>query len=323
MPFPKNPITNEEILAAVRDCAEKLGRAPLTAELRQMTANAVHRELINRRFGSYTRALQLCGLVRHDPGRRYSKMELFLAWATTARRLNKLPTKCEVGAETQVSGSAYRRKFGKWSLVGNGMANFMQEQKLEEEWPDVAEMIRKAAAASRLQAVQVIPAKIEPPEMQTVDQQCGQTAADATGRGAELPAEPVKGLIVSPAQGLVGLQSTAAPRERPVYGEPINHPCMANAPTNEDGVLGLFVAMARDLGFIVKRIQRPFPDIEALRKMKDGRWKLTLAELEYESLSFVTHGHDPNGCDLIICWIHNWKECPLEVIELRRLFGIG
>ena len=23
------------------------------------------------------------------------------------------------------------------------------------------------------------------------------------------------------------------------------------------------------------------------------------------------------GCDLIVCWIHDWKDCPLEVRELK------
>jgi len=25
------------------------------------------------------------------------------------------------------------------------------------------------------------------------------------------------------------------------------------------------------------------------------------------------------GCDLIVCWVHNWPECPVEVIELSTL----
>jgi len=29
--------------------------------------------------------------------------------------------------------------------------------------------------------------------------------------------------------------------------------------------------------------------------------------------------HDPAACDLIVCWEHNWPECPLEVIELRSV----
>jgi hypothetical protein len=31
--------------------------------------------------------------------------------------------------------------------------------------------------------------------------------------------------------------------------------------------------------------------------------------------------HDPKGCDLIVCWEHNWPECPLEVLELRAIVG--
>jgi hypothetical protein len=28
--------------------------------------------------------------------------------------------------------------------------------------------------------------------------------------------------------------------------------------------------------------------------------------------------HKASECDLIICWKHNWKECPLEVVELSK-----
>ena len=30
------------------------------------------------------------------------------------------------------------------------------------------------------------------------------------------------------------------------------------------------------------------------------------------------HGHDPAGCDVLVCWRHNWPECPpeLEVLAL-------
>jgi hypothetical protein len=41
-------------------------------------------------------------------------------------------------------------------------------------------------------------------------------------------------------------------------------------------------------------------------------------EIEHESRNFLRHGHDPKGCDLIVCWEHNWEECPLEVVELRK-----
>jgi hypothetical protein len=33
------------------------------------------------------------------------------------------------------------------------------------------------------------------------------------------------------------------------------------------------------------------------------------------------HMHEASKCDLIICWRHNWAECPLEVLELRKFAG--
>jgi hypothetical protein len=35
----------------------------------------------------------------------------------------------------------------------------------------------------------------------------------------------------------------------------------------------------------------------------------------------LKHAHDVEKCDMIVCWIHNWPECPLEVVELRGLIG--
>jgi len=33
-------------------------------------------------------------------------------------------------------------------------------------------------------------------------------------------------------------------------------------------------------------------------------------------VSDAIHGHNAGECDVIVCWRHNWKECPLRVIEL-------
>ncbi len=27
------------------------------------------------------------------------------------------------------------------------------------------------------------------------------------------------------------------------------------------------------------------------------------------------------SCDVIVCWEHNWVDCPLEVVELRGKIG--
>jgi hypothetical protein len=58
-----------------------------------------------------------------------------------------------------------------------------------------------------------------------------------------------------------------------------------------------------------------------LREIEPGRWQRLRIELEFESSRFLVHGHDPNECDVIVCWKHNWAECPanIEVIELSSI----
>jgi len=44
-------------------------------------------------------------------------------------------------------------------------------------------------------------------------------------------------------------------------------------------------------------------------------------EFEFESRNFRDHGHPLTGCDVIVCWRHNWPDCPahIEVLELSSL----
>jgi hypothetical protein len=88
-------------------------------------------------------------------------------------------------------------------------------------------------------------------------------------------------------------------------------------------VVYLFGAMARELGFMVTHIQTGFPDCEAVRRVEEDRWQRVRIEFEYESRNFLKHLHRTSDCDLIVCWIHNWPACPLEVVELRSVVRGG
>jgi hypothetical protein len=35
------------------------------------------------------------------------------------------------------------------------------------------------------------------------------------------------------------------------------------------------------------------------------------------SSEFRRHRHDANRCDLVVCWKHDWPECPVKVLELE------
>jgi hypothetical protein len=108
-----------------------------------------------------------------------------------------------------------------------------------------------------------------------------------------------------------------------VYGAPIEFQGLRNAPTNEQGVVYLFGLVSSQLGLSVEAIQPAYPDCEARRCIdpRQNRWQSVRIEFEFYSSNFRDHGHDPAGCDLIICWEHDWPDCPLEVIELRSVIA--
>lgn len=105
------------------------------------------------------------------------------------------------------------------------------------------------------------------------------------------------------------------------YGAPIDFRGLRHAPINEQGVVFLFGMVCHDLGLQVEAVQSGFPDCVAKRAIdhRGDRWQQVRIEFEYRSSNFVEHGHDPNGCDVIVCWLDDWPDCPLQVIELRTV----
>jgi hypothetical protein len=126
-----------------------------------------------------------------------------------------------------------------------------------------------------------------------------------------------------PARTLVRRNLTPGRRvtaNQPVYGRPmLAVGPLVYAPTNEAGVMVLFGAVAREQGFAITRVQQAFPDCEAMREIEPEKWQPEKIEFEFESRNFLAHLHPVDGCNMIVCWRHNWPECPLEVLELSTM----
>jgi len=107
------------------------------------------------------------------------------------------------------------------------------------------------------------------------------------------------------------------------YGSFLNFRGLQHAPINEQGVIFLFGMVCLELGFIVEAVQSGFPDCEAKRRIdsKKDHWERVRIEFEYRSSNFREHGHNPTKCDLIVCWEHDWKDCPIEVVELKKVLS--
>jgi hypothetical protein len=110
---------------------------------------------------------------------------------------------------------------------------------------------------------------------------------------------------------------------RSIVGDPINFRGFVYGPVNEMGVVALFAMLSEEMGFIVEEVRAEFPDCIARRRVDRG-WERVAIEFEYKSRSFQQHGHDPDACDLIVCWEHDWETCPVPVLALKEyLAGVN
>lgn len=103
------------------------------------------------------------------------------------------------------------------------------------------------------------------------------------------------------------------------YGEPMEFRGLRHAPINEQGVVFLFGMICRELGFNIEAVQQGFPDCEGkyLYDQKKNLWAKARIEFEYKAKTFIEHGHNLDHCDFIVCWINNWQDCPINIIELK------
>jgi len=107
-------------------------------------------------------------------------------------------------------------------------------------------------------------------------------------------------------------------KSKDIVGEPIYFGEFVYAPLNEAGVILLFSKIMGELGIYYEASPSTFPDMIARRKTKEGLERI-FVEFEYKSSHFLQHKHDAKNCDVIVCWEHDWKDCPLEVIELKEV----
>lgn len=103
-------------------------------------------------------------------------------------------------------------------------------------------------------------------------------------------------------------------------GDLLRFRALDHAPVSELGVVFLFGQVAEELGFVLETVRKDFPDALGRRRI-GGQWHRVRIEFEQRSSHFERHAHDPRACDLIVCWEHDWLQCPLEVLELKAVIA--
>ncbi len=268
-------VTKEQIIAAIRECVQRLGRAPYFRELQHATKPAhLSRRMIRKYFRSYTAAMREAGNDERLSG-AIGPARLLEDWAEVARAVGGLPSQAEYESRGQFCVRTYYVTFKKWSRVPDAFVKYVKSNGLEEKWREVL--------------------------------------AIAKGMSG-------KGMTRGRRQSEIYFRRQETRKKHGfLYGAPVTRYGMAHEPVNEAGVLFLFGLLSPRLRLVVSHVQTEFPDCEVIQEVSPGLWQRKLAEVELRSRNFLLHKHDPKGCDMIVCWEHNWPECPVEVVELKKV----
>ena len=103
--------SDEQILAELRACAERLGRSPTMREFAADSGTNVHPQTVIEHFGSWNRAKRAAGLV---PRRFLTREELLELLRRLGQELGRVPTAKDIDAHkgSMPSKSLYWHTFG-------------------------------------------------------------------------------------------------------------------------------------------------------------------------------------------------------------------
>jgi hypothetical protein len=267
-----------------------------------------------------------------------SRDEIISAIQKCAQDLGHVPSRSELLENTELSIFKLQKNFGSYvnaleacGLERHGCGYKIEMSALFMDWARVTRKLNKIpsmldygahgkyttkALVRHYGGWQRVPAGLlsYAREMNLEDE--WQDVMDIAERALKVALSPER----TSAQAKNLLYGRRAAADRPVYGPPMmTAGPLVYAPTNEAGVMVLFGAVAREQGFAITRVQQAFPDCEVMREVEPDKWQPQKLEFEYESKNFLLHLHPVDGCDGIICWKHNWPECPLEVLELSTM----
>jgi predicted RNA-binding protein with PUA-like domain len=99
---------------------------------------------------------------------------------------------------------------------------------------------------------------------------------------------------------------------------------MIAPPTNTIGVICLFSEWARERRIKLESIQPGSPNCTARVRAGDASRRI-LIDFKVRSRSYRGAAASSKGERWLVCWEHDWPECPkrIKVIELRKEHGLG
>ena len=133
-------------------------------------------------------------------------------------------------------------------------------------------------------------------------------------RSAEIP-KPKKKKIIP---------DTIKPKEKKKdkkKPEIINFRGIKTAPADVKGVTFIFGMICEELSFIIETFNTEMPCFEGKRNLDSSGKKIQNVKIGvyYKSYDMKAKAGSFPDCDILVCWEHNWNECPVEVLELKAV----
>jgi HNH endonuclease len=309
------PPDKQLVLDSLAAIARGAGRPPTRSEFASLSGISEHSVL--QFFPSWTAALRAAGLPPYTLNLRLEDRQLLEDWGYAARRNRKIPTRRVYRHLGKFDTRTFERRFGPWSQLPQVFRNFAHSK---PEWADVLALLPAPTPKPS-------PKRVPNPPPHSVPSPASHSASNSAVAQALLPVRfspsnrnspPNRQSPSTPPPGKVRYPPLD---HRPTYGQPMDFRGLRHEPVNEQGVVLLFGMVAKELGYTVEAVQSGFPDCEAKRQIAPQRWQRVHLEFEFESRNFRGHGHPVTGCDVIVCWRHNWPDCPpqIEILELSSL----
>src|SRR5262249_53956757 len=126
--------SKEEIVAAIKECAAKLGHVPNQEELKR--ESGISGKIFVRHFGNYTKALRASGFEGRGAGFTLGMEELFNEWAGIVRKIGEAPSASEYVLHSQHSLTPLRKRFRYWNDVPAGVGGGRDGERAEKEKGD-------------------------------------------------------------------------------------------------------------------------------------------------------------------------------------------
>ena len=333
--------TREQIIEEIKRIAKEIGAKSLREEEFERHST-IPLSTVRFHIGSWNRALQDAGLEL--PGKSIDKTgkkdpkdddELLLDLLRLNEDSGEVPTLALIQEKGKYSDRHYRDR---WKSIAQAFAL------AQEKFPKKAKETKKAEIPITPEINMDIHkerelvyenektiSEMETPGEPQPGPQMDSAVEEDVGMDMDVNGEEMK---MNTNTKIKFIPQTIKPKKtikkRRLLGEALDFRGLRFAPSNKEGVLYLFGMISHELGFIIEAFREEFPSAEGKRCLgmegpdisDQHTWEQVKIEFEYKSSDYQAHGFGADQCDIIVCWLHDWDDCPVEVLELKSTIDI-